>query len=66
MEIVLNSQVTKIDPDTNIEMLLEKFNYQKQYVAVALNFECVQRDKYLQTFLSEGDEVEILSPMQGG
>ncbi|MBP9707920.1 MAG: sulfur carrier protein ThiS [Oligoflexales bacterium] len=66
MEIILNSQATSIEPNTNIEKLLEDFKFQKQYVAVALNFECVQRDKYLQTILSEGDEVEILSPMQGG
>lgn len=49
-----------------ISELLDEAGFQGSIVATALNGEFVPRNQRDTTPLSEGDRVEVLSPMQGG
>lgn len=66
MEIILNGKPLNIEPGTTVSRLLEEQEFNAKLVAVAVNFECVSRSKFDETEIRENDEVEVLSPMQGG
>jgi sulfur carrier protein len=46
--------------------LLERLNINSKYNVIAINFECISKSKYSEIEIKDGDEIEILSPMQGG
>ena len=46
--------------------VLEQQGYVEMMIAVAQNGAFVARDTYKDTTVNEGDEVEIVAPMQGG
>lgn len=45
---------------------LEQENYNVKHIVVEYNLEIIPKDQYAQTFLKDGDEVEIVSFMGGG
>lgn len=65
MDILLNGAPQPIDPSSTLAELIAQL-YGEQAVAVALNGCFVARELRQKTFLAEGDELEILSPRQGG
>ena len=66
MQIIVNGEPKEIAPETDIHTLMEILGYDKNVGAVAVNMTFVASDKYAQTVLQEGDEVEILAPVCGG
>lgn len=67
MKLKVNGVERFIDRQTmTVEMLLEELSYHGKFLAVALNMECVPRSQYSTQELKENDEIEILSPQQGG
>ncbi len=46
--------------------LLSDLNIDQQYNVIAVNYECIKKTQYDKTEIKDGDEIEILSPMQGG
>lgn len=65
----MNIRVNGIDCDvkaSDLEGLLTEFDYGDQTVATALNRTFVRKKDRAETKLAEGDEVEILTPRQGG
>lgn len=50
----------------DLDSLLAELDYAGQTVATALNRTFVRKKDRAQAKLSEGDEVEILTPRQGG
>ena len=65
MIVMVNGEETSLTDDESVRSLLDSRN-QEGRVAVAVNGEFVPRGSYGEVFLSEGDEVEIVAPMQGG
>jgi sulfur carrier protein len=65
MDVLLNGECQPIDPSSTLAELIARL-YGEQTVAVALNGRFVAREQRQETFLAEGDELEILSPRQGG
>ncbi|QCE33120.1 sulfur carrier protein ThiS [Acetobacteraceae bacterium] len=51
---------------TLLSELLKKLHFQDKIVATALNNQFIPAEKRAETFLKEGDRIEILTPMQGG
>ncbi len=51
---------------TDLDALLAELDYADQTVATALNRNFVRKKDRAATRLAEGDEVEILTPRQGG
>jgi len=66
MKIIVNGEPKKFDNEINIKKLMEALGYEKGVGAVAVNMTFVASDKYEETLLHDGDEVEILAPVCGG
>ncbi len=69
MQIKINGETKQIDSSVSLKELLSQLNSQNflpAYFVVAINHQCIHRQNYEATYLSEGDELEIVSPMQGG
>ena len=45
---------------------LEQENYNVKHIVVEYNLEIIPKERYAQTLLNDGDEVEIVSFMGGG
>lgn len=50
----------------NVAELLAELGYEGQFFAVAINREVVRRASWRDAPLADGDDVEILTPRQGG
>jgi sulfur carrier protein len=66
MNLTINGETTQVDGVNTVAELLQQRETDADSVAVALNHELVPRQDYTQTPLKEGDDVEIVAPMQGG
>ena len=59
-KIQLNGGPYEIKGRTNLNELLNKLKIQKNKVAIEVNGEIVQKDKYQNLVLVKGDKVEIV------
>ncbi len=50
----------------NVTELLAVLGHEGGFVAVAINRTVIPRGRWLETRLSEGDRIEIVTPRQGG
>ena len=66
MQIVVNGTRQEAPSEVNISQLLAKLNFPSERVAVEVNLAIIDRGKYGQTFLREGDQIEIISFVGGG
>jgi sulfur carrier protein len=51
---------------TRVDALLSELDYQGSHLAVAVNYDVVPRARWAETVLKDGDQIEILTPRQGG
>ena len=58
--------LTKINAGTNLDKLLNKLKIQKNKVAIEVNGEIVEKDKYPNLILNKNDKVEIVHFIGGG
>ena len=65
-KIQLNGDPYEINGRTNLNELLNKLKIQKNKVAIEVNGEIVQKDKYQNLFLRKNDKVEIVHFIGGG
>ena len=65
-KIQLNGDTYEINGRTNLNELLNKLKIQKNKVAIEVNGEIVQKDKYQNLVLVKGDKVEIVHFIGGG
>ena len=65
MHVIVNGRQTDIAA-TNLDRLLDELDYDDTYVAVAVNAEVVPRARWADTRLESGDQIEIITPRQGG
>ncbi len=66
MIVTLNGQKKKIAKPLNVQQLLQHEGYGDMLVAVAKNGTFVPKNSYSKTEIEDGDELEIVAPMQGG
>ena len=66
MQIIINGEPKEFENEMNIMTLMKTLGYKKDVGAVAVNMTFVASDKYEETMLQDGDEVEILAPVCGG
>jgi thiamine biosynthesis protein ThiS len=62
----VNGQDREIEAGATLSQLIAAHNLTPQKVAVELNRRLVRTDKYEQTVLKDGDEVEIVTFVGGG
>ena len=65
-KIQLNGAPYEINSGTNLNELLNKLKIQKGKVAIEVNGEIVEKNKYLNLILNKGDKVEIVHFIGGG
>ena len=65
MKLIVNGEDRDV-PAATLEEAVAALGYKGDCFAVALNRACVPRGRHAATAVKDGDEVEILAPMQGG
>ena len=65
MRVTVNGEQREISAD-HVDALLNELEYEGTHFAVALNFDVLPRSAWAQTQLKNGDEIEIITPRQGG
>jgi sulfur carrier protein len=65
MRVTVNGEHREIAAD-RVDALLGELDYEGTHFAVALNFDVLPRSQWAETPLKNGDEIEIITPRQGG
>ena len=65
MRVTVNGEPREILSD-RVDALLGELDYEGNHFAIALNFDVLPRAKWAETPLQAGDEIEIITPRQGG
>ena len=65
-KIQLNGAPYEINNGTNLTGLLNNLKIQKNKVAIEVNGEIIQKNKYTDMILNKGDKVEIVQFIGGG
>lgn len=67
MQVKINGQQQTVDNNISVSNLLKILNYtDSQSIAVAINLEFIQRSNYSSVLIKDQDDIEIVTPMQGG
>jgi sulfur carrier protein len=65
MRVMVNGEAREI-ASASVDALLAELEYEGTHFAIALNYDVVPRSRWADTFLKSGDEIEIITPRQGG
>ena len=65
MRVTVNGEAVEIAA-TSVAALLAELAYEGTHVAIALNYDVVPKSRWADTPVKSGDEVEIITPRQGG
>jgi sulfur carrier protein len=65
MRVIVNGEHREIAA-ARVDALLSELEYEGTYFAIALNFDVLPRSAWAETQLKNGDEIEIITPRQGG
>jgi sulfur carrier protein len=65
MRVTVNGEQREIN-SSSVDALLGELEYQGTHFAIALNYDVLPRSQWAQTPLKSGDEIEIITPRQGG
>lgn len=66
MKIMINGQTREIAAPLKVNAALKEEGYEGKAVAVAVNGHFIPKAQYPVTNLMDGDEMEVVSAMQGG
>ena len=65
MRVTVNGEAREIVSES-VDALLGELDYEGTHFAIALNFDVLPKSKWAETPLKSGDEIEIITPRQGG
>ena len=65
MRVTINGEPREISSDS-VDALLGELDYQGTHFAIALNYDVLPKSRWRETPLKNGDEIEIITPRQGG
>jgi sulfur carrier protein len=65
MRVTVNGEQREI-ASSSVDTLLDELEYECTHFAIALNYDVLPRSRWSQTPLNHGDEIEIITPRQGG
>jgi len=66
MNVIVNGKTHTIANPTTLSELLASLSFVRGSVAIALDGTFVPKENWHQTNISDGADIEILNPMQGG
>ena len=65
MRVTVNGEQREI-ASRHVDALLGELEYEGTHFAIALNYDVLPKSRWAQTALKNGDEIEIITPRQGG
>ena len=65
MRVIVNGEPREI-ASAKVDALLGELEYEGSHFAIALNFDVLPKSRWAETPLKSGDEIEIITPRQGG
>jgi sulfur carrier protein len=65
MRVTVNGEARDVTADS-VAALLSELEYGGSHFAIALNYDVVPKSRWAETVLKSGDEIEIITPRQGG
>jgi len=65
MQVIVNGEEREVQA-AHVGALLSELDYEGTHCAIAINYDVVPRSQWAETALKAGDEIEIISPRQGG
>jgi len=65
MRVIVNGEAREI-ASTRLDALLGELEYEGTHFAIALNYDVLPKSLWAETPLKHGDEIEIITPRQGG
>ena len=66
MKVTINGNEKEFDEKLSIQGMLEVLNSQNKMIVIEKNLEIVPKELFAQTFLKNGDDIEIISFVGGG
>jgi sulfur carrier protein len=65
MRVTVNGESREIS-SASVDALLGELEYEGAHFAIAVNYDVVPKSRWAETPLKPGDEIEIITPRQGG
>lgn len=65
MLLTVNGEQREV-ASVSVDALLSELDYEGSHFAIALNYDVVPKSRWAETQLKAGDEIEIITPRQGG
>ncbi len=65
MRVIVNGEQCEISA-ASVDALLAELAYEGTHFAIAVNYDVVPKSRWAETHLKAGDEIEIITPRQGG
>ena len=65
MRVIVNGEAREIAA-ARVDALLSELEYEGTHFAIAVNYDVLPKTRWSQTQLNNGDEIEIITPRQGG
>jgi sulfur carrier protein len=65
MRVIVNGEAREIASE-RVDALLAELEYEGTHFAIAVNYDVLPRSRWAETALKAGDEIEIITPRQGG
>jgi sulfur carrier protein len=65
MRVIVNGEQREI-ASRSVDALLSELEYEGTHFAIAVNYDVLPRSQWAQRPLKNGDEIEIITPRQGG
>jgi sulfur carrier protein len=63
--VIINGEEREIAA-TRLDALLGELDFEGTHFAIALNYDVLPKSRWAATTLKAGDEIEIITPRQGG
>jgi sulfur carrier protein len=65
MRVIVNGEAREI-ASTRVDALLGELDYHGTHFAIAVNYDVLPKARWAEKMLKSGDEIEIITPRQGG
>jgi sulfur carrier protein len=65
VRVTINGEVREI-ASSSIDALLGELDYEGTHFAIAVNYDVLPKSRWGETQIKAGDEIEIITPRQGG
>jgi sulfur carrier protein len=65
VRVIVNGEQREINA-SRIDALLRELEYEGTHFAIAVNYDVLPKSRWAETMRKAGDEIEIITPRQGG